>query len=114
MRLRFSALILLFATTMTPTRASAPGRQAESAQPQAGMQQAEPVDPRIQKEMEKKRAKQQYKDIQRDTTRLLELATDLKQQVDRAGENVMSLDVIKKCDEIEKLSKTIRGKMKGS
>jgi hypothetical protein len=51
--------------------------------------------------------------LKRDSEKLLELATELKQYVDKSGENVLSMDVIKKCDEIEKLSKSVRGKMKG-
>ena len=52
------------------------------------------------------------KRIKRDTDKLLELATELKQYVDKTNENVMSVDVIKKADEVEKLAKSIREKMK--
>ena len=60
------------------------------------------------KAMNKDRAQR----IKRDTDKLLELATELKQYVDKTNENVMSVDVIKKADEVEKLAKTIREKMK--
>ncbi len=60
------------------------------------------------KAMNKERAKR----IKRDTDKLLELATQLKQYVDKTNENVLSVDVIKKADEIEKLAKNIREKMK--
>ena len=50
--------------------------------------------------------------IKRDTDKLLQLATELKQYVDKTNENVMSVDVIKKAEEVEKLAKTIREKMK--
>lgn len=50
--------------------------------------------------------------IKRDTDKLLALSTELKQYVDKTNENVMSVEVIKKADEIEKLAKTIREKMK--
>lgn len=50
--------------------------------------------------------------IKRDTDKLLALSTELKEYVDKTNENVMSLDVIKKADEIEKLAKSIRDKMK--
>jgi len=42
----------------------------------------------------------------------LKLATELKDDVDKTNENVLSLDVIKKADEIEKLAKSVRDKMK--
>ena len=59
------------------------------------------------------RAKNRYQSIKRDSEKLLELATELKQYVDKSGESVLSMDVVKKCDEIEKLSKSVRAKMKG-
>jgi hypothetical protein len=70
-------------------------------------------DPDIEKKMAKQRIKDRYKDLKRDSEKLLELATELKQQVDKSGENVLSMDVVKKCEEIEKLSKSVRSKMKG-
>jgi len=42
----------------------------------------------------------------------LQLATELKDDVNRTNENVLSIDVIKKADEIEKLAKSVREKMK--
>jgi len=52
--------------------------------------------------------------LKRDTERLFELANELKQYVDKTNENILSIDVIKKADEIEKLAHSIREKMKGS
>jgi nitric oxide reductase activation protein len=67
--------------------------------------------------MERDRAKrinkERFESLKHDTDKLLELATELKQNVDRANENTMSLDVIRKADEIDKLAKQIREKMKG-
>lgn len=64
-------------------------------------------------ELGKQRSKERYQDIRRDTDKLLSLATELKQQVDAAGEQKLSLDVIKKTEQIEKLAKSVRAKMKG-
>jgi hypothetical protein len=50
--------------------------------------------------------------IKRDTDKLLQLATELKEYVDKTNENVLSLDVVKKAEEVEKLAKSIREKMK--
>lgn len=49
-----------------------------------------------------------------DTDKLLSLATELKQQVDKTDKNVLSVDVVKKADEIEKLAHSVKEKMKGS
>ena len=52
-------------------------------------------------------------EIRKDTDKLFELATELKQYVDKTNENVLSMDVIKKAEQIEKLAKSVKEKMKG-
>lgn len=66
------------------------------------------------KDMEKHANEQRQAELERDTERLLKLATELKQQVGKSSENVMSLDVMKKAEEIERLAHNVREKMKGS
>jgi hypothetical protein len=57
--------------------------------------------------------KERNKAIKEDTDKLLELATELKKSVDASVEgDTLSLDVIRKTDDIEKLAKKVRGKMK--
>lgn len=65
------------------------------------------------RELEKKRNVARQQDIKKDTDKLLELATELKQYVDKTNEDILSMDVIKKADEIEKLAHSVREKMKG-
>ena len=48
-----------------------------------------------------------------DTDKLLALATDLKEQVDKSTKDTLSVDVIKKADEIEKLAHSVKERMKG-
>ncbi len=57
--------------------------------------------------------KQRYAQLQRDSDQLLRLATELKQEVDKANSNTLSIDVIKKTEQIEKLAKSVRERMKG-
>ena len=68
----------------------------------------------IQKAMQKKANEQRQAELKRDTDRLLKLSTELKQYVDKTNENVLSMDVIKKAEEIEKLAHSVRMKMRGS
>jgi len=68
---------------------------------------------RLAHDMEKKAAKERAAAIKTDTDRLVKLSVELKQSVDKADENVLSLDVIKKAEEIEKLAKSVKDKMKG-
>jgi hypothetical protein len=48
-----------------------------------------------------------------DTQKLYQLASELRDAVAKTNKNVLSIDVIKKTDEIDKLAKSIRDKMKG-
>lgn len=52
--------------------------------------------------------------LRRDTDNLLKLATELKQYVDKSNENTLSVEVIKKADQIEKLAHNVKDKMKGN
>ncbi len=61
-----------------------------------------------------KRANQERQaDIKRDTDKLLKLATELKESVDKTTESTLSLDVVKRAEEIEKLAHSVKEKMKG-
>jgi hypothetical protein len=68
---------------------------------------------RITAEMAKKAAKERVVALKHDTDKLLKLSVELKEFVDRSDENVLSLDVIKKAEEIEKLAHSVKDKMKG-
>ena len=56
--------------------------------------------------------KKRQQDIREDTDKLFQLATDLKAAVDKSNENTLSLDVIRKAGEVEKLAKKVKDKMK--
>lgn len=68
---------------------------------------------RITRDMEKKAAKDRVAALKRDTDKLLKLSVELKAYVDKSDENVLSLDVVRKAEEIEKLAKSVKDKMKG-
>jgi len=69
--------------------------------------------PEMQKRMEKEANEQRQTELKRDTDKLLKLSTELKEYVDKTNENVLSLDVIKKAEEIEKLAHSVKTKMRG-
>ena len=64
-------------------------------------------------EMAKKASVERHTALRTDTDKLLKLATELKTYVEKSNEHVMSVDVIKKADEIEKLARSVKEKMKG-
>ncbi len=68
---------------------------------------------KLEKEMAKKANQERHADLKRDTDTLLKLATELKEYVDKSNENVLSLNVLKKAEQIEKLAHSVKDKMKG-
>jgi hypothetical protein len=71
------------------------------------------VPSKIAEEQAKSRNSERQKKLEDDTAKLLSLATELKEQVDKTNKNIMSVDVIKKAEEIEKLAKDVKDRMKG-
>jgi hypothetical protein len=79
--------------------------------PQTG--EADEVRARMTHDMEKKAAKERVAALKNDTDKLLKLSVELKSYVEKSDENVLSLTVVKKAEEIEKLAKSVKDKMKG-
>jgi len=101
-----------------------PGVVAQQSQPPQSPRLSHPGDPplpededearaRITHEQEKRAAKERAAALKTDTDKLLKLSVELKAYVDKSDENVLSLEVIKKAEEIEKLAKSVKDKMKG-
>jgi len=67
----------------------------------------------MENEMAKRAAKERVAALKSDTDKLLRLSVELKSYVDKSDEHVLSLDVIKKAEEIEKLARSVKDKMKG-
>jgi hypothetical protein len=78
---------------------------------------APPEDPdrqALDKEMLKKANQERQAQLRRDTEHLFQLSEELKQYVDKSSENTLSLEVIKKAEEIEKLAHSVKERMKGN
>jgi hypothetical protein len=97
---------------------NSPLAQVQSRQPQdpqfGSEREKDPTEEKMEHQREKALNKQRQVALQKDTDHLLELATQLKEYVDKSNEHTLSLDVVKKADEIEKLAKSVKDKMKGS
>ena len=52
--------------------------------------------------------------LKRDTEKLVALTAELKEHVDKAGSNILSMEVIKKAAEIQKLARSVEEKMKNA
>ena len=68
---------------------------------------------RIARDMAKKANLERQAALKPDTDKLFKLAAELKGYVDKSNENVLSLEVLKKAEEIEKLAHSVKDKMKG-
>lgn len=64
-------------------------------------------------EQQRMRITERQKRLQADTEKLVALTTALKEQVDESNKDVLSLDMIKKADEIEKLAHSVKERIKG-
>lgn len=64
-------------------------------------------------EQRRMRINERQKQLVADTDKLLALTTALKEQVNESNKNILSIDMIKKADEIEKLAHSVKERMKG-
>ena len=111
MRSRFHIFVLLVSIFSFPIfTKQAPAQQHDTNPPPFDEDEARS---RITRDMEKKAAKDRVAALKRDTDKLLKLSVELKAYVDKSDENVLSLDVVRKAEEIEKLAKSVKDKMKG-
>ena len=109
------SIIFLFAIS-SPAQ-----RQATPAQQPPPVTRPEPVttgdaseaQQRLARDMAKKANLQRQAALKADTDKLLKLAVELKNFVDKSNENVLSLEVLKKAEEIEKLARSVKDRMKG-
>lgn len=105
--------VFLLFSVAAPSQGSIPGPDQEPpfGHPQ---ERRDPDAEKRDKDMEKARNQERQKSLKKDTDQLLQLANELKQYVDKSNENMLSLDVIKKAEEIEKLAHKVKDKMRGS
>ena len=82
-----------------------PGPSAADERAQADLE--------LQHKQQRERQKKRFEEMKRDSQKLLELATELKQSMDKSGENVLSLDVLRKAEEMEKLARKLKNNMRG-
>jgi hypothetical protein len=105
----FSLVLLLPAFAQTPAPHQLPSNISNSPP----LTDADEARSRIESDMAKKAAKERVAALKSDTDKLLKLSIELKTYVDKSDENVLSLDVIRKADAIEKLAHSVKDKMKG-
>jgi hypothetical protein len=105
--------------TSTPQLTQASTNQIESQKIVAAREAASNITPvdlqeRFQRQQIANVVAERQAQLRRDTEKLVALTAELKQHVDKAGLNILSMDVIKKAQEIQKLAKSVQDKMKNA
>ena len=95
-----------------PSNPAAQGSHTVPADPVANGNGDESQD-RMFRDMAKKANLERQAALKNDTEKLLKLAEELKASVDKSSASVLSLEVLKKAEEIEKLARSVKDKMKG-
>ena len=113
MRPRLSVWMLFLCVSALPGFAQTPASPSRRPDLATPMGDADEARARLANEMAKKAAKERVVALKHDTDKLLRLSVELKEFVDKSDENVLSVEVIKKAEEIEKLAKSVKEKMKG-
>jgi hypothetical protein len=67
---------------------------------------------KMERDQKKALNKERQESLKKDMDELYKLASELKASVDKTDENTLSVEVIRKTEQIEKLAKNIRNKMK--
>ncbi len=73
----------------------------------------DPLGPRMQEQQAKSRNSDRQRRLVEDTDRLLALAADLQKQMGNTNKDALSADMVRKAEEIEKLAKSVKDRMKG-
>ena len=116
--LLFFLLLIAFGLgiSQSPNPAGTPGGAGDSSstdpQFRRGRNEVDPLDKQMERDHAKKLNQERQAAIKRDTDKLLALAIELKDYVDKSNEHVLSLDVVRKAEEIEKLANHVKEKMK--
>jgi len=118
-RLFLSALAAAIAGTHTLITAAAqsqhdtrpPITQLPDASGSTGVEPS----PRTARAQQEALLKEQQKELRRDIDRLVQMVTDLKDESDKTPETeVLSMSLVKKTEDIEKLARTIRDRIRAS
>ena len=110
----------LFFVSLAPAQSKPPSPNSPQIQRIAAAREAEMdntlIEPhqQLQREMIVRVVLQRQAELKRDTEKLVALVAELKQNVDKTNTNILSVDVIKKAQEIQKLAKSVQDKMKNA
>jgi hypothetical protein len=109
-------LILVLSIERTIAQMPTPAQQGLNV-PGMSQEPRKPEDDPLRAQQEQKLAKirneERQKKLVSDTDELLTLTADLKRQIDKTTPGTLSIDLIKKAGEIEKLAHSVKERLKG-
>ena len=116
-KLRLTVLVavgLLAAGVAVASQAGQQGQFPDTTQPPFGAprDRDDPTARQREEKLAKDRNVERQQRLVADTDKLLELARELKQEVDKSDRNTLSVEVVKKAAEIEKLAKSVKERMR--
>jgi len=68
----------------------------------------------VQRQQAQAANRQRQVEIRRDTVKMFQLTQELNEYLQKSSQGVMSIDAIKKAEQIEKLAHSVKSKMKQS
>jgi outer membrane biosynthesis protein TonB len=80
--------------------------------PPAPVESAAPASPPVKQPEPPLSSDPEERQLQIDTSHLLQLTEELKTELDKAGSNTLSLTAVRKADEVLKLAKALKERMK--
>jgi hypothetical protein len=114
---RFHSLVVVGFACVPLVQPGLSAAQLRQARPPGIEQQSDSRDShrdKLEREMLKRANQERQEQLRRDSEKLLKMANELKEYVDKTDQNILSLNVLKKAEEIEKLAHSVKEKMKTS
>jgi len=105
---------LVSAPAVSPLSMATSAANGGQADPQLRSAQSNEESPSpLSQKQKKDLLKSNFEQMKRDASELADLATALKEELNKSNENVLSLDIVDKADKIEKLARRIKGTARG-
>ena len=106
--------VALFLSAGRPLAAQTPASEAATPAASSNTQTAAPAQPAPKDAVKPTPKQAREAQIEADTEKLFQLAQELKVEVDKSSKDTMSLSVIKKSEEIEKLARALKQEMRAN
>ena len=98
----------------TPALSTGAQQARASSSALHGPADQDPFTHHVEEHMASRRNTERQRTLVADTDKLLELAQALKADVDKSNKDTLSIDVVKRAEQIEKLARSVKEKMRGN